>query len=71
MSFKVGDLVRHKSGGPKLVVDNIDRTVVYVSFWNAKENKFSQAEFMAAALVPTTPGKSDAGDSEDDSPTVV
>lgn len=54
--FKVGDIVKLKSGGPKMTVSNTDKGIddknVIECIWFQKENKFSD-EFPNDALVKT------------------
>ena len=58
-SYKIGDVVRLKSGGPPMTVTSIesgDNDVGYVVFciwFNAKGNEKS-GHYPAAALVPVT-----------------
>ena len=58
-SYKIGDVVRLKSGGPPMTVTSVesgDNDVGYVAFciwFNAKGNEKS-GHYPAAALVPVT-----------------
>jgi uncharacterized protein YodC (DUF2158 family) len=54
MSFKVGDVVRLKSGSPKMTVEYIERTSTKISvhciWWNENTNEFDREVFPADAL---------------------
>jgi uncharacterized protein YodC (DUF2158 family) len=52
MAFQAGDMVRHKAGGPEMVVDNVDPIFgVVCSFWDSKKNAKVQQTHSEASLV--------------------
>jgi uncharacterized protein YodC (DUF2158 family) len=57
MAFKIGDIVRLKSGGPAMTVTKVDdfgiRTIIKCT-WFA-ENKNERGDFPPEALVPASP----------------
>lgn len=50
MSFKVGDVVMAKSGGPAMTVCSVDADGVYCKWHSKKEDKFNYEPFPEAAL---------------------
>ncbi len=54
MSFKVGDEVQAKSGGPIMTVYRVDEAAeeaqVYCKWYSNKEDKFNRESFPEAAL---------------------
>lgn len=52
-SFKAGDLVQLKSGGPKMTVERVDRDGGVYAVWFAGAKR-EHAHFSSAALKPAT-----------------
>jgi len=50
MSFKVGDEVQAKSGGPVMTVQDVDKGRVYCKWYSNKEDKFNRESFPEEAL---------------------
>jgi len=54
MNFKEGDIVKLKSGSPKMTVEYIERTSnrisVHCIWWNESKNEFNREVFPANAL---------------------
>lgn len=50
MSFKVGDVVMAKSGGPAMTVYGVDTARVYCERYSKKEDKVYYQTFPEAAL---------------------
>lgn len=50
MSFKVGDVVMAKSGGPAMTVCSVDTDGVRCKWYSKKEDEFKQRLFPEAAL---------------------
>ena len=50
MSFKVGDVVMAKSGGPVMTVCDVDTAGVHCKWHSKKEDKFNYETFPEAAL---------------------
>lgn len=51
MEFKLGDVVRLKSGSPNMTVVEISDTVyIEVTYWHEKLGEFKKQTFMADSL---------------------
>lgn len=50
MSFKIGDVVQAKSGGPVMTVYSVDTAGVHCKWYSEKEDKFIPVTFPEAAL---------------------
>lgn len=61
MTFKTGDLVKLKSGGPTLTVNSVssDGTSVQAVWYSSAENTFKWTSFRSQALVTAGPEAKD------------
>ncbi len=49
--FKVGDLVRHKSGGPRMVVVGVDNVYITCQYYNEITGHFDYLKVGSECLV--------------------